>query len=302
VSRAAAAGAPTITTPTIITIDVEEWFHGHNYLDQMPPSSWSDQTLRVEKGMALCLDLLDRRGVKATFFVLGWTAERFPDLVREIARRGHEVGCHSYGHPEVFHLTMAEFRADGERALEALARAGVDRPQGYRAPSFSITPPVHHYLSVLQELGFRYDCSLFPVRHPRYGQPGSPRTPFRLGPAPDDLLVIPMPTWRCLGFNVPFSGGGYLRLLPWPAFTFLRDRARAQGVPSIVYLHPWEMDDFRPEAKLSPLLRLRSQGRQDTMPVKLERILAEGPFATLAEHARRLGDGGGVPIRRLGAT
>lgn len=295
---AAGNGGAASPTPTIITIDVEEWFHGHNYLAHVPPSTWADQQLRVERGTHLCLDLLDRHGVKATFFVLGWTAERFPDLVREIARRGHEVGCHSYGHPEVFHLTISEFREDVERALAALASAGVDRPAGYRAPSFSVTPPVHHYLSVLQELGFRYDCSLFPVRHPRYGQPHSPRTPFRLGPGPDDLVVIPMPTWRCAGINLPFSGGGYLRLLPWPAFAFLRARARRQGVPAIVYLHPWEMDDFRPEAKLAPWQRLRSQGQQDTMPVKLERILGDGTFTTLGEHARNLRAGGGLPVRR----
>lgn len=293
-----AAGDAASRTPTIITIDVEEWFHGHNYLAHVPPSTWADQELRVERGTHLCLDLLDRHGVKATFFVLGWTAERFPDLVREIAQRGHEVGCHSYGHPEVFHLTVTEFREDVERALAALARAGIERPAGYRAPSFSVTPPVHHYLSVLQDLGFRYDCSLFPVRHPRYGQPRSPRTPFRLGPGPDDLLVIPMPTWRCAGVNLPFSGGGYLRLLPWPAFAFLRERARRQGVPAIVYLHPWEMDDFRPEAKLAPWQRLRSQGQQDTMPVKLERILGNGTFATLGEHARNLCAEGGLPVRR----
>jgi hypothetical protein len=110
-----------------------------------------------------------------------------------------------------------------------------------------------------------------------------------------------MPTWRCLGVNVPFSGGGYLRLLPWPAFRFLRAAARAQGVPAIVYLHPWEMDDFRPDTRLSPLMRLRSQGRQDSMPVKLERILAQGRFLTLAEHARRLAERGDLPVRRLGA-
>ncbi len=295
-SRASTPGAAP--TPTIITIDVEEWFHGHNYLASVPLSMWDSQVLRVEKGTRACLDLLDRHGVKATFFVLGWTAERFPDLVREIARRGHEVGCHSHAHPEVFHLTRDEFRADAERALAALSRAGIERPEGYRAPSFSLTPPVHHYLCELQDLGFRYDCSLFPVRHPRYGQPRSPRTPFRLGPGADGLVVIPMPTWRCAGVNLPFSGGGYLRLLPWPAFVFLREQARRQGVPAIVYLHPWEMDDFRPHAKLSPWQRLRSQGQQDTMPVKLERILAEGGFTTLGEHARRLGAGANLPVRR----
>ena len=236
-----------------------------------------------------CLDLLDRHGVKATFFVLGWTAERFPDLVREIARRGHEVGCHSYGHPEVFHLTKDEFRADGERALAALARAGVDRPEGL--PRAQLQPDAAGAPLPARAAGTGLPLRLLAVPGaPSALRPAAHRRARRSawGRGPTTCCVIPMPTWRCLGVNVPFSGGGYLRLLPWPAFRLLRDRARAQGVPAIVYLHPWEMDDFRPEAKLSPLMRLRSQGKQDSMPVKLDRILREGPFLTLAEHARRL--------------
>jgi len=279
----------------IITVDVEEWFHGHNYLDHMPPEVWDDQELRVEKGMSLCLDMLDRYGVKGTFFVLGWTAERHPDVVREIARRGHEIGCHSYGHPEVFKLTRDQFRADCDRALEALAAAGVDRPMGYRAPSFSITPSVHGYLEVLRDCGFRYDCSIFPIHHPRYGQPDSPRRPFRLegqGPA---FTVVPMPTWRFMGVNVPFSGGGYLRLFPWPAFRFLRDRAHRQGLPCLIYMHPWEMDDFRPRVGQSSVTSLRSQGGQATMPAKIEKILAMGEFETLGQYVGRLEEAGNLP-------
>jgi polysaccharide deacetylase family protein (PEP-CTERM system associated) len=281
----------------IITVDVEEWFHGHNYLEHAPPSQWDNLEQRVEKGTARVLDLLDRHGVTATFFVLGWTAERHPDVVREIAARGHEIGCHSYGHPEVFRLTGDEFRADCERALAALAKAGSPQPAGYRAPSFSITPPVHRYLGILQDLGFRYDSSLFPIRHPRYGQPDSPRRPFLLGEGDHALLEMPMPTWRIAGMNVPFSGGGYMRLLPWAAYRFIRSRARAQGQPCILYVHPWELDDFRPQVGLSAAGAVRSQGGQDSMPAKLEKLLASGNFETMGAYAARLRAAGGLPVR-----
>jgi len=283
----------------IVTVDVEEWFHGHNYLEHAPPETWADLEQRVEIGTARCLDLLDRHDVKATFFVLGWTAERRPDVIAEIARRGHEIGCHSFAHPEVHRLSVAEFRSDCEGALAALAAAGVDRIAGYRAPSFSLTPPVHGYLHVLRELGFTYDSSIFPIRHPRYGQPASPRYPFLVGDGDDAILEMPMPTWRCAGLNVPFSGGGYMRLLPWPVYGFLRRRARAQGQPCVLYVHPWELDDHRPRAGQSALTSLRSQGGQDSMPRKLERLLAEGEFETMGQYAARLRAAGGLPVRHV---
>jgi polysaccharide deacetylase family protein (PEP-CTERM system associated) len=291
---------PGVSPRDIITIDVEEWFHGHNYLDHAPPATWDDLEQRVEIGTERCLDLLDRHGVRATFFVLGWTAERHPDLIGEIRRRGHEIGCHSYAHPELYKLSPADFRTDCERALAALAAAGVTEVAGYRAPSFSLTPPVHGYLHVLAELGFRYDSSIFPVRHPRYGQPGSPRAPFLVDGPGEGLLEIPMPTWRCLGQNVPFSGGGYLRLLPWPAYAFLRRRARAQGQPCVLYVHPWELDDYRPAVGLSRAGAVRSQGGQDSTPGKLERLLAGGDFETMGEYAARLRAApGGLPRRSV---
>ena len=278
----------------ILTVDVEEWFHGHNYLDHVPPGQWDNEESRVEKGTRRCLELLDRHNVKATFFVLGWTAERHPHVVAEIAERGHEIGCHSYMHPEVFKLSADEFRSDCQKALNALAAAGVENVAGYRAPSFSITPPVHSYLEILQELGFRYDCSIFPVRHPRYGQPSSPREAYRLSAADDALAVIPMPTWRVLGQNIPFSGGGYMRLLPWPAYKFLRAMAKRQNQPCIVYIHPWEMDDFKPQAGQSAAMSLRSQGGQDSVLGKLEKLLAEGGFRTMGQYVDELANTGSI--------
>jgi polysaccharide deacetylase family protein (PEP-CTERM system associated) len=293
--------------PDILTIDVEEWFHGHNYLAHVPPETWGDQTSRVEANTERCLAMLDDHGVRATFFVLGWTAERHPELVRRIAAAGHEIGCHSYAHPVVFRLDEATFRADLDRALAALRGAGIATVAGYRAPSFSLTPPVHGFLHVLRQYGFRYDCSLFPVHHPRYGQPASPRRAFRLAHAEaggaagadEELVVVPMTTWRVAGVNVPFAGGGYLRLLPWPVYRQLRARALAQGQPNIVYLHPWELDTFRPRTRQSLLGRLRSQGGQDSTPRKLEELLRIGRFVTLGEYVEDLRRRTDLPRRRL---
>jgi len=289
------------TPVDILTIDVEEWFHGHNYLAHVPPADWDRQERRVEANTDRCLALLDRYAVRATFFVLGWTAERHPDLVRRIAAAGHEIGCHSHAHPVVFTLDRDAFAADLDRALAALARCGV-QPAGYRAPSFTLTPPVHGYLDVLRDRGLHYDCSIYPVRHPRYGQPASPREPFVLaspdGDGASPFVVVPMPTWRVLGVNLPFSGGGYLRLLPGWAFRHLRARAARQGQPCLVYLHPWELDSFRPTVGQPPLLRWRSQIGQDTVLAKLEALLAGGSFLTLGEHVAAL-LARGLPTRRL---
>jgi len=283
-------------TPDILTIDVEEWFHGHNYLEQVPPATWDQQEQRVVANTERVLELLEARQVKATFFVLGWTASRHPDLVRRIAAAGHEVGCHSFAHPEVFQLDEQGFKDDLDRALEALDVCGV-RPRGYRAPSFTITPPVHHYLEILRERGFTYDSSIFPVRHPRYGQPDSPRRPFFLagdeGETP--FVVLPMPTWRLGGVNWPFSGGGYLRLLPGWVYQMVRAGARRQGQPCVIYLHPWELDDFRPDTDQHSLLRWRSQVGQDSVPRKLDQLLAIGDFSTMGDHADNLRKTGLLP-------
>jgi polysaccharide deacetylase family protein (PEP-CTERM system associated) len=284
-------------TPDILTVDVEEWFHGHNYLDHVPPGRWAEQERRVEANTDRILALLDRHRVRATFFVLGWTAAHHRDLVRRIAAAGHEIGCHSHAHPVVHELTPAEFLADLDRALEALDGCGV-RPRGYRAPSFTITPPVHGYLELLRGRGFAYDCSLFPVRHPRYGQPDSPREPFLLAGSPP-FVVMPMPTWRVGRTNLPFSGGGYMRLLPAAGYHLIRALARRQGQPCVIYLHPWELDGFRPDAGQGRLLRWRSQAGQRTMAGKLESLLRRGRFRTLAEHVDDLLRAGDLATRGL---
>jgi len=283
------------TPPDILTIDVEEWFHGHNYLEHVPPARWDEQENRVEANTERCLELLDRHGVTGTFFVLGWTAERHPDLIRRIVAAGHEIACHSMTHPVVFQLSEQEFRDDLRRCREVLAACGVDRVDGFRAPSFTITPPVHHYWHILREEGFSYDCSIFPIHHPRYGQPGSPRHPFLLDPPAadpcpdrDPLIVLPMTTARVLGVNAPFAGGGYMRLLPGFAYRMLRSIALRQGQAVVTYLHPWELDDFKPATTQSKAMKWRSQSGQDSVVAKLDAVLSRGSFRTMGGYAADL--------------
>lgn len=266
--------------PDILTIDLEEWFHGHNYLECTPPSEWDSQESRVEQNSEKLLTLLDKYNVKATFFVLGWTADRHPELIKKIHDLGHEIACHSYAHPVLFEMTQQQFSDDVDRALEALSLAGIETVKGYRAPSFTMTPPVYCFRDTLLEKGFTYDCSTFPVKHPRYGQPNAPRKPFV---ADNGLAVIPMTTLRLLGMNIPFSGGGYMRLLPGFVQPILGRMAKRQGVPVITYLHPWEVDDKLPECGQSGVLKFRSQGGQSSTLPKLEKLLQRGDFKTMAE-------------------
>ncbi len=273
----------------ILTIDVEEWFHAHNYREQVDPGTWDQRPQRAGEGVDALLKLCEELGIRATWFVLGWTAERAPGLVREIASAGHEIGCHTYAHPVAYEQTPEQFREDTRRGRDAIAAALGAPPRAFRAASFTILPRNYWALEILREEGFRIDSSLFPVAHPRYGNPRGPREPFRLGAGDeDDLLVVPMTTLRLPGRNLPFSGGGYFRLFPsrivrWCA----RHVQRRQGEPVIYYFHPWELDDHRPDVDLGPLQNLRSQGGKRDLHSKLRRALRGQRMTTLGEWADR---------------
>ncbi len=274
----------------VLTLDVEEWFHAHNYLSQVSPASWDSRPRRADQGVERLLRLCEAEGIRATWFVLGWTAERDPGLVREIASAGHEIGCHTYAHPVTYDLSPAEFRDDLRRGREAVAAAVGRPPQSYRAASFTIVARSYWALEILREEGFRIDSSLFPVSHSRYGNPRGPRHPFRLGwGEEDDLLVLPMPTLRAFGKNWPFAGGAYFRLLPLPV---IRAAARwvqdVQHDPVVYYFHPWELDSFRPEVDLGRWQNLRSQGGKRDLYEKLRRALRGQHSQTIGEWAQRV--------------
>ncbi len=273
----------------ILTIDVEEWYHAHNYADQMSSDSWNSLDRRAGGGVDRLLTLCDDLNMRATFFVLGWLADREPAIIRRIADAGHEIGCHSYDHPVIYTLDRETFRDDTRRGRDAIGNAIGVAPTLYRAPSFTIVPRSYWALDVLQEEGFTVDSSLFPVAHPRYGNPSGPREPFLLGDSLDSLLVMPMTTLRVGPVNLPFSGGGYFRLLP---LSVVRASARRvqnrQHEPVVYYFHPWELDSFRPDVDLGWLNNLRSQGGKKDLYRKLESALSDQRMITLGEWAEQV--------------
>jgi polysaccharide deacetylase family protein (PEP-CTERM system associated) len=238
----------------------------------------------VTRSTERLLDILDRERVRATFFVLGWVAERHPGLVREIASLGHEIACHGYGHRMIQHLSRPDFERDVTRAKRALEDA-IGRPVlGYRAPTFSIMRATLWSLDVLVEAGFRYDSSIFPVVHDRYGIPDAPRFPHRLkAPSGAEITEFPMSTVTLLGRRLPVAGGGYFRLFPYRVTRRAIARINGERQPAMVYLHPWEIDPDQPRIPVGPLTRFRHLVNVGKTESRLRRLLAELSFAPAAE-------------------
>jgi polysaccharide deacetylase family protein (PEP-CTERM system associated) len=228
------------------------------------------------------MNLFEDRGVTATFFVLGWVAERQPDLVAEIASRGHEVACHGYSHQLVYNQEPDVFYEETRRAKDILEDIVGTPVLGYRAASYSITQRSRWALDMLVELGFVYDSSIFPVRHDRYGIPGSPRLPYRMEVGEGSLVEFPLSTARVLGANLPVAGGGYFRLYPYfVTRAGLRSVNRSQGAPFVFYLHPWEIDPEQPRVKVGGLSRFRHYNNLDRCETRLTRLLGDFRFTTM---------------------
>ena len=232
------------------------------------------------------LELLAKRGIRATFFVLGWVAEREPALIKRIAACGHEIGCHGYSHEFVYRQTPEVFEAETRRAKHYLEGLLGHRVDGYRASTYSITRESLWALDILVELGFQYDSSLFPVRHPQYGIPGAPRFPT-LFPTPRGAAIVefPLSTVRVGSQNLPVAGGGYFRLLPY-VYTRagLRSINEREGEPFIFYLHPWEIDPEQPKVAGAGLVaRLRHYTNLGRCEARLKRLLDDFQFTTVRD-------------------
>jgi polysaccharide deacetylase family protein (PEP-CTERM system associated) len=268
-----------------LTFDVEEYFHAEAFARVLRPEEWPTLESRVTRSTERLLDLLDRDRVRATFFVLGWVAERHPSLVREIASLGHEIACHGYGHRMIQHLTRREFERDVTQAKRVLEDT-IGRPVlGYRAPTFSIMRETLWSLDVLSEAGFRYDSSIFPVVHDRYGIPDAPRFPHRLkAPNGGEITEFPMSTMEVLGRRLPVAGGGYFRLFPYGLTRRAIARINArERQPAMVYLHPWEIDPDQPRLPVGPLTRFRHLVNVGKTEARLTRLLSDFSFAPAAE-------------------
>ncbi|MBS0446965.1 MAG: DUF3473 domain-containing protein [Proteobacteria bacterium] len=227
-----------------LTIDVEDYFQVSAFAPYIARGDWDGRECRVERNMARILDLLDAGDTKATFFTLGWIAERYPALVREIVARGHELASHGYGHQRASDLSREAFSNDIESAKRILEDIGGVPVQGYRAPSFSIGAGNLWAFECLARAGYRYSSSIYPIRHDHYGMPDAPRFAH---PVSDTLIEIPVTTLRAFNRNWPSSGGGYFRLLPYACSRWLLRRVNAgDRQAAIFYFHPWEIDPEQP--------------------------------------------------------
>jgi polysaccharide deacetylase family protein (PEP-CTERM system associated) len=227
-----------------LTIDVEDYFQVSAFASHIDRADWDQRECRVERNIHCILDLLEEHGTKATFFTLGWVAERYPDMVRRIVRDGHELASHGYGHERVTDLSRHAFFEDITRAKGILEDLSSEPVRGYRAPSFSIGAGNLWALDTLLETGHAYSSSIYPVRHDHYGSPDAPRFAHEVI---SGLLELPPTTLRMMNRNLPSSGGGYFRLLPyWVSRWMLQQVNRRDAQPAIFYFHPWEIDPGQP--------------------------------------------------------
>jgi polysaccharide deacetylase family protein (PEP-CTERM system associated) len=264
-----------------MTVDVEDYFHVAAFARQIEPSSWDRFSLRVEQNTARLLEIFAEHNVLATFFVLGWVAERCPGLVRAIADGGHEIACHGYSHQLVYLQTPNAFREETIRAKACIEDQAQRPVLGYRAASYSIVKRSLWALDTLAELGFSYDSSIFPVRHDRYGIPGSPRWPYRVGTQNHRSMVeFPPTTANFMGHRLAVGGGGYFRLYPyWFTRLALTQINDFEGRPFMFYLHPWEIDPEQPRIRTSLLSAFRHYTNLTRCEKRLRQLLRAFRFA-----------------------
>jgi polysaccharide deacetylase family protein (PEP-CTERM system associated) len=266
-----------------LTVDLEDYFHVTAFEGRVSRRSWDDFPSRVVANTERLLEVFDAHQVRATFFALGWIAERFPSLMRTIADAGHELGCHSYWHRLVYQMTPAEFVDDVRQARSAIESAIGSRVVAYRAPSWSITARSLWALELLAGEGFSYDSSIFPIYHDRYGIPGANPFPHALSDNAEPLLEFPSSVVRVGGFNIPVSGGGYFRLYPFSwTKRFLRRINDRLGEPFMFYIHPWELDPDQPRVS-SRWRAWRHYVNLSSTTSKLDRLLRQFRFGRMGD-------------------
>lgn len=272
-----------VTPTTLLTVDVEDYFQVESFAKTIDRAQWTEFPSRVEQNTARLVELFSGLGVRGTFFVLGWVAERFPDVVRSIAKEGHEIACHSYWHRRVDTLTPEEFREDTHRAKSVIEDIVGQRITGYRAPTFSISRKSLWALEILSELEFEYDSSIYPILHDVYGMPEWPLQPTRVDLASGSLIEIPPPTVQLFGRQLPYGGGGYLRIAPL-GYHLWSLRRVAKSRPAVIYVHPWEIDPEQPRVAAPPLSRFRHYYGLGRLEAKLSRLAGEQPCIPINEY------------------
>jgi len=266
-----------------LTVDVEDYFQVSAFRDQVSPDDWPQFESRVIANTRRVLEVFDDAGAIATFFVLGWVAERHPQLVREIAARGHEIACHGYSHQLIYGQSQTVFGEETRRAKQLLEDQAQVAVNGYRAASFSITEASRWALDVLAASGFEYDSSMYPVRHDVYGTAVQASGPHRIiAPNGKSLIEFPMTTRTVFGMTVPVSGGGYFRLYPYGLSRHLLNKVNQDSEPFVFYMHPWEIDPQQPRIRTSLKSSLRHYTNLDRFEGKLRTLLRDFSFTSMA--------------------
>ena len=282
----------TFSITNALTIDVEDYFQVSAFAPHIERSDWDSRECRVERNVDRILALLEEADTKATFFTLGWIAERYPVLVRRIVEGGHELASHGYGHERVSDLSEAAFFNDIHSAKALLEDIGGVRVQGYRAPSFSIGAGNLWALDTLQRAGYRYSSSIYPIKHDHYGMPDAPRFAHQIR---DGLIEVPPTTLRMLNRNLPSSGGGYFRLFPYALSRWMLRQVNCQDhAPAVFYFHPWEIDGGQPRIQgIGLKTRFRHYVNINRMEPRLGRLLRDFRWGRmdhifLPEHAQEV--------------
>ena len=273
-----------------LTIDVEDYFHATAFEQVLKRQKWECMEVRIERNCEKLLLILDEYKVKATFFVLGWVAERYPILIRTIFNEGHEIASHGFHHEMINHQSKDAFSRDVVAAKNLLEDITGNKVNGYRAPTFSIMNSSLWALNILSKYGFMYDSSIFPVKHDRYGMPDANRFPhiIKVNGA-DSIKEFPPSTIRFFKWNVPIAGGAYLRFLPVEFIAWgINEINRTEKQPAIIYLHPWELDPEQPRIAISGLNRLRHYYNLSSTEKKLRYLIKRCNFTTLNEIALQL--------------
>jgi polysaccharide deacetylase family protein (PEP-CTERM system associated) len=278
------ADSPQKTTSHFFTVDVEEYFQVRALEGAVSREDWASRPSRLAASIDVLLEMLARHDSHGTFFVLGWVAKHRPEVVTAIAAAGHEIASHGFGHERVTTLDPPALRADvreSKQALEDLIGAPVI---GYRAPNFSIIPGWEWAFDVLVEEGYRYDSSLFPIRRRGYGYPDSPRVPHIIRRPNGWIAEYPLATTSFFRYPVPAAGGGYLRQFPLGVVRRAFREASQRSEPATFYIHPWEIDPHQPRLPVSALNRIRHYRGLSTAMERIESILGEFRFTTIASH------------------
>jgi len=273
-------------TEHVFTVDLEEYFQVHVFEGYVDRAEWEALPSRVELSTRKLLNILELHGIRGTFFVLGWIADRHPDVVNEIYAAGHEIASHGWGHRRITDLSPEEFRVEIRRSKAVLEDLTGEPVLGYRAPSFSLVPGTEWALEILAEEGYRYDSSIFPIRRLGYGYPGACPVPHFVHGSTGSLLELPPTTLEAGGLTLPAAGGAYFRHLPYALTHNGFRQMEKRGASGVFYVHSWEVDEYQPRLPVSLLRKIRHYRGLERMPARLDRLFRDFEFTSVA---RRFG-------------